>query len=180
MHARKTYGVAETFRFDQNTVGFTHPDGLAALMSGSPGVTAHYTSPPFHQRQRRDPTIRTIMTSYDVMGGSTTFAMMVTTEKFEKENSVAVRAVGKALMDAQELITRDRKAAVDVLIESVGRGWTADELLGVLDDPDIKFTLTPENIKTYSDFMADIGSIRNRPASWKELFFEHVHSLPGS
>jgi NitT/TauT family transport system substrate-binding protein len=180
MYARKKHGDAETFRFDKHTVAFTHPDGLAALLSGSPGVTAHYTSPPFHQRERKDPTIRTIMTTNDVMGGSTTFAMMVTTAMFQKENPVAVQAVTKALEEAQAFIARDRRAAIDILLESVGRGWTADELAGVLDDPDIKFTLTPENVKTYADFMADIGSIKNRPASWKEIFFEHVHALPGS
>jgi NitT/TauT family transport system substrate-binding protein len=50
----------------------------------------------------------------------------------------------------------------------------------VLDDPDIKFTLTPQNVKTYADFMADIGSIKNRPTSWKDLFFAHLHDRPGS
>jgi len=180
MHARKKYGEAQTFRFDPMTVAFKHPDGLAALLSGSAGVTAHYTSPPFHQKERKDPTIRTIMTSNDVMGGATTFAMMVATEKFQRENPKVVLAVASALEESQKMIHSDKKIAVEALLDAMGRGWEESELRAVLDDPDINFTLTPQNVKAYADFMIDIGSIKNRPSSWKDMFFEHLHSRPGS
>lgn len=180
MHARKKYGEAGTFRFDPFTVAFRHPDGLAAMLSGSAGVTAHYTSPPFHQRERKDPSVRTIMTTNDVMGGATTFGMMVATEKFQAENPIVVRSVANALDEAQRSIGKDKRAAAEILLESLGRGWDMSDVVAVLDDPDIGFTLTPQNVKTYADFMADIGSIKNRLGSWKDLFFEHVHNLPGS
>jgi NitT/TauT family transport system substrate-binding protein len=32
----------------------------------------------------------------------------------------------------------------------------------------------------YVDFMHKIGSIKAKPASWKDLFFPNVHTLPGS
>lgn len=180
MHARKKYGEAATYRFDPFTVAFKHPDGVAALLSGSAGVTAHYTSPPFHQRERKDASVRTIMTSNDVMGGATTFAMMVATEKFGKENPIVVKSVAKGLQEAQAFIGRDKRAASEIMLESLGRGWELDEVVAVLQDPDINFTLTPQNVKTYADFMVDVGSIKNRPASWKDIFFDHVHELPGS
>lgn len=180
MYARKKYGEAQTFRFDPMTVAFRHPDGLAALLSGSAGVTAHYTSPPFHQKERADPSVKTIMTSNDVMGGTTTFAMMVATEKFQRENPKVVLAVVGGLEEAQQAIEKDRTMAVQALLEKLGRGWDDKELHAVLSDPDIKFPLTPYNVKTYADFMADIGSIKNRPATWKDIFFEHVHNRPGS
>jgi NitT/TauT family transport system substrate-binding protein len=180
MHARKKYGESETYRFDKFTVAFRHPDGLAALLSGSAGVTAHYTSPPFHQRERKDPSIRTIMTTTEVMGGATTFGMMVSTEKFQSENPRIVKAVTTALDEAQKQITADKAAAAAILMETLGPGWQQDEVLAVLNDPDIGFTLTPQNIKKYADFMADIGSLKNRMGSWKDLFFEYVHDRPGS
>lgn len=180
MYARKKYGEAETYRFDPFTVAFKHPDGLAALLSGSAGVTAHYTSPPFHQRERKDPSVRTIMTTNDVMGGATTFAMMVATEKFQKENPTVVKSVAKGLEEAQAFIGGNKRAAAEVMLESLGRGWDLNEVMAVLEDPDIKFTLVPQNVKTYADFMVDVGSIKNRPATWKDVFFEHVHELPGS
>ena len=50
----------------------------------------------------------------------------------------------------------------------------------MLDDPDIKFTTTPENVLNYAEFMHDIGSIEHRPASWRDLFFPEIHGAPGS
>src|SRR5262245_20456678 len=73
MYAHQQDGAAEAARFDKFTVTMTHPDGVVALLSGSGGISAHFTSPPFHQRERKDPHIRTIITSDEVMGGSTTF-----------------------------------------------------------------------------------------------------------
>jgi NitT/TauT family transport system substrate-binding protein len=180
MYARKKYGEAETFRFDPYTVAFKHPDALAALLSGGAGVSAHYASPPFHQRELKDPSVRTIMTTNQVMGGDTTFAMMVATENFQRDNPKVVLAVTSGLEEAQKIIQSDKKVAVEALLESMGRGWSASELESVLGDPDIKFSLTPANVLTYATFMADIGSIKNRPGSWKDLFFAHLHERPGS
>jgi hypothetical protein len=56
------------------------------------------------------------------------------------------------------------------LIESAA-GFSVDELVEVLRHPDIRFTTTPENTQKYAEFMREIGSIENRLASWRELFF---------
>jgi NitT/TauT family transport system substrate-binding protein len=50
----------------------------------------------------------------------------------------------------------------------------------VLNDPDIRFTTTPENTAKYAEFMQEIGSIENRPESWRDLFFPEIHGEPGS
>jgi len=31
-----------------------------------------------------------------------------------------------------------------------------------------------------TDFMHETGTIKVKPASWKDLFFDNAHSLPGS
>ena len=41
-------------------------------------------------------------------------------------------------------------------------------------------TMTPENVLWYASFMQSIGAMKKAPASWRELFFSNVHSLPGS
>jgi NitT/TauT family transport system substrate-binding protein len=50
----------------------------------------------------------------------------------------------------------------------------------MLGSPEYRFTMTPENILKYASFMQSIGAMKNKPASWKDLFFPNVHSLPGS
>jgi NitT/TauT family transport system substrate-binding protein len=32
----------------------------------------------------------------------------------------------------------------------------------------------------YANFMADVGTLKVRPASWKDLFFPEIHSVDGN
>jgi NitT/TauT family transport system substrate-binding protein len=157
-----------------------HPDAVIALLGGSTGINAHFSSPPFHQRERKDPRIHTILSSDDVMGGSTTFTMISTTSNFRQQNPQIVAAVLKALEEANRMIVADRKMAADLLATSEGGGLSPEEILEVLNDPHVKFTTTPENVMKYAEFMHDAGSLKNRPASWKDLFFPEIHGVPGS
>jgi NitT/TauT family transport system substrate-binding protein len=181
MYARDKYGPSAATRFDKYTVAMTHPDGVVALLSGSNAITAHFTSPPFHQRERKDPQVRTIMTSDQVMGGATTFVMLSTTSRFRDRNPKVYGAVLAALRDAQARILADPAASARALLSAEGEGgFTVDEIAAVLTDADVHFTATPQNTMKYASFMHDIGSITHRPASWKDLFFPDIHDLPGN
>jgi sulfonate transport system substrate-binding protein len=181
MYAREKYGADQAYRFDKYTVTMTHPDGVIALLSASGGISAHFTSPPFHQRERKDSHIRTIMTSDEVMGGSTTFTMLSTTTAFREKNPKVYAAVLKALDDAIDVITEDKQDAAETLLASTAEsGFPLDEIVSLLNDASVKFTTTPENVMKYADFMHSVGSIKNRPASWKDLFFPEVQDAPGS
>jgi NitT/TauT family transport system substrate-binding protein len=180
MYAKEHYGAAQATRFDKYTVSMAHPDAVIALLGGSTGISAHFSSPPFHQRERKDPRIHTILSSDDVMGGSTTFTMISTTSNFRQQNPQIVAAVLKALEEANRMIVADRKMAADLLATSEGGGLSPEEILEVLNDPHVKFTTTPENVMKYAEFMHDAGSLKNRPASWKDLFFPEIHGVPGS
>jgi NitT/TauT family transport system substrate-binding protein len=181
MYAAERYGLAEAERFDRYTVSMTHPDGVVAMLSGSGDISAHFTSPPFHQRETRNPDIRTIMTSDDVMGGTTTFTMLSTTSAYHEQNPDIVAVFIAALEHAQQTIADEPDFAAQVLIEADGNaGLTHDEITSVLTDPDIRFSTTPANVLRYARFMHSIGSLREEPASWRDLFFEEVHELPGS
>ena len=181
MHAAQKYGAAEAFRFDRYTVTMTHPDALIALTSGSGQIDAHFTSPPFHQREIRDARVHTVLSSDDIMGGSTTFTMLSTTASFRTKNPQAYAAVLAALAEANELIRNDPRAAAEILFKAeAAAGFSADELVAVLQSADIKFTTTPENTEKYAAFMQEIGSIAHKPESWRDLFFPEIHGAPGS
>ena len=175
MYARQKYGTTETFKFDRYTVSMQHPDSVVALLSGNKQIMSHYASAPFHQRERKDPAIRTIMNTNDVMGGPQTFTMISTTTKFHDENPKAYATFVAALKQSFEIIRADKKAAAQVLLDSMGgKGWTVDELVEILNEPDIYYTTKPENVMNYATFMHDIGTLKNEPASIKELFFADI------
>jgi NitT/TauT family transport system substrate-binding protein len=182
MYAKQKYGPAQIYRFDKDTVTMTHPDGVIALLSGSGAVDAHFTSPPFAQRELKDPHIHTVLSTDDVMGGSTTFTMVSTTAKFREQNPKVFSAVLKALEEANRRIVADKKTAAEILLASTGgeKGFSVSEIVEVLDDHHVKFTTTPENVMKYASFMHDIGSIKSQPASWKDLFFPEIQGAPGT
>jgi NitT/TauT family transport system substrate-binding protein len=181
MYAAEKYGLPDATHFDRYTVPTTHADGVVALLGGSGAISAHFTSPPFHQRERKDPRIHTVMTTDDVMKGSTTFTMLSTTTAFRDRNPKATQAVLEALEEATAMIRTDRNMAAGVLLGSTTEsGFSRADLLEVIEDPSVKFTTTPENIMKYAEFMHRIGTIQHLPASWKELFFPEIHGAPGS
>jgi NitT/TauT family transport system substrate-binding protein len=180
MYAQQKYGAGEVTRFDKYTVSMTHPDGVIALLSGSGGITAHFTSPPFHQRERQDSRTRTIMTSDEVMQGSTTFTMLSTTTRFRAQNPKIYQAVVAALEEANQRIRDNKQLAAELLLSAGEGGFTESEILQAVDDPAVSFTTTPENVMKYARFMHGIGTIKNLPASWQELFFPEIHHTPGS
>jgi NitT/TauT family transport system substrate-binding protein len=106
--------------------------------------------------------------------------MISTTSKFRQENPQIFAAVLKALEEADRMIVADKNMAADLLAASEGGGLTREEIVEVLNDPHVKFTTTPENVMKYAEFMYGAGSIKNRPGSWKELFFPEIYGAPGS
>jgi sulfonate transport system substrate-binding protein len=181
MAAIKEFGPAQYARYDPYTVSLTHPDGVIALLSGRTEITAHFTSPPFHQRERKDPKIRTITTSNEIMGGPSTFTMLYAPSRFHDENPKAYAAVLQALQAAIDFINADRKAAAELFLKSDdGKGWKLEDVMEIINDPDIRFTTSPENVMKYANFMADVGSIKNRPKAWQDMFFPGIHGVPGN
>lgn len=181
MQALRELGKSDYAHYDPHTVSLTHPDGVIALLSGKSEVTAHFTSPPFHQRERHDPAVHTITTTNAIMGAPSTFTMLYAPTKFHDENPKAYAAVLQALQAAIDFINADRKAAAQVFLQSEeGRGWKLDDLMEVLNDPDVRFTTSPESLMTYANFMADVGSIKQRPAKWQDMFFGEIHAVQGN
>jgi NitT/TauT family transport system substrate-binding protein len=50
----------------------------------------------------------------------------------------------------------------------------------ILNDPDVRFTTSPESVMKYAAFMADVGSIKVKPNSWQDMFFPDIHGVPGN
>jgi NitT/TauT family transport system substrate-binding protein len=179
MAAIREFGKSDYAALDKYTVGLTHPDALIALMSGGGEINAHFTSPPFHQRERKSANIRTIMTSNDVMGGPSTFTMPYTTAKFHDENPKVYSAFLKALGAAITLINADKRAAAQTFLDMERQNMTVEEVLEVLNDPDVRFTTSPESIMKYADFMNTVGTLKARPGKWQDVFFPAIHDVPG-
>lgn len=180
MAAEKAFGEGQQNKLDALTVSLSHPDAQVALLSGASEITAHFTSPPFQYQQLEKPGIRTVLSSYDVLGGPATFNVVWTTSKFRSENPKLYDAFVKALDEATAIINKDKKAAAEAYLRISKDKDTVADILAMLNDPAIVYTTTPQNVMKYVDFMNKIGSIKVKPDSWKDLFFPNVHGAAGS
>ncbi|MGH8801366.1 MAG: ABC transporter substrate-binding protein, partial [Casimicrobiaceae bacterium] len=154
----REWGDANFARLDHLTVNMPHPVALQALVSEHGGVTAHFASPPFQYEELEHPGIRTVLDSYQVWGGPQTFILVWTTARFRDTNPTLYAAFLAALTEATGIIRRDPRHAVAIYREMTGnKGMTEDELLRMLADPSIRFTLTPQRVVPFAAFRARIG-----------------------
>jgi NitT/TauT family transport system substrate-binding protein len=178
MAAAKEFGEKEYARLDPLTVSLPHPEGMNLLLTGKTEVTAHFTAPPYQNIEAKKPGIHTILTSEDVMGGPSTFNLLFTTTKFEQDHPKAVEALVKALGEAQSFIKDHKGEAADIYLAASGGSNKAD-VLELLNDPGIQYTLTPQKMMTYATFMTRIGTLKATPQNWKDLFFPYIFDQPG-
>ena len=180
MAVSKEFGIENYKKLNPLMVNLPHPEGLRALLSGSAEITSQFTSPPFQNQALEAPGMRVVLNSYDVMGGPNTFLMVWATKKFRDENPKSYKAVVAALKEATDAINADKKRAAEIYVQAGGNKESAEKLLAIMNDPQVRYTMAPERILPYAQFMHQVGTLKNRPESWKDLFFPEVHNLPGS
>ncbi len=179
--AAQAFGEANWAKLDPLTVNMAHPTAMQALLSGRGEVTAHFTSPPYQYDELAQPGVHTVLNSYDVWGGPQTFILAWTTSRFREQNPKLNAAFQAALAEAPDIVNLQRPAAAAMYIKVSGdRSKSADELAKMLADPQLRFTLTPENVLKFTAFKSRNGTIKARPESWKELFFPEIHPAAGS
>lgn len=179
MAAAKEFGEANYNKFSTLYRNLSHPDGLAAFLSGKE-ITAYFSSPPFQYRALEKPGVRRILNSYDVTGGPATFLVAWATTKFRDENPKTFRAFVDAWREAEAFINKDKRAAAELYVKESNDKSGVDAILKLLNDPEIRITMTPENMMKIYDFMHKVGTVKPKAASWKDFFFPEVHNLPGS
>jgi NitT/TauT family transport system substrate-binding protein len=78
-------------------------------------------------------------------------------------------------------MVKEREALVARIYNTLATVKTKDaELMRILDDPDTHFTILPEGAMKYADFMHRIGTLKNEPTNWRDLFFSDIADWPGS
>lgn len=180
MWAEKELGAANRNKLDPLTVSMTHPDGATVMLSGGGEVTSHFTSPPFIQMETDKPGIRKLVSSNEILGGPVSFNVVATTGKFYQDNPKLVAIFMQAMQAATDIINRDKRAAAETYLRLTKGKQSVDEMLKIIGDPAIDYTLNPRNVLPFVDFMYRTGAIKVKPESWKDMFFPIAHTQQGS
>lgn len=180
MAAAKQWGMDKFKKLNDLMVNLPHPEGLNVMLSASGAIQSTFTTPPFQNIALKHPKVHIVLNSYDIMGGPNTFLMMWATERFRRENPQTYKAVLAALREATDWINAHSHEAAEVYVQDAGGKESLEEVEEIIRDPQTHFTLAPQRILSYAQFMNDTGTLKNRPASWTDLFFPDIHDLKGS
>jgi sulfonate transport system substrate-binding protein len=180
MAAANAFGSSQYDKLDHLTVTMSHPDGMQAMLSGASEIDSHFTSPPFQYQELENPKVHQVLSSYDVLGGPSTFNVIWTTAKFKRNNPKVYRAFFNAFKEAIRIIDQDKHKAAKDYVAWTNSKLTPEFIYKILASPGVSFTITPKNTIKYANFMYKHGIIKTEPKSWKAYFFSSVDALSGS
>ena len=171
MAAAKEFGDAKFGALDHLTVSMAHPDATAAMLGGASEITANFSSAPFQYRQMKNPGIRRILTSTELFDEPLSFNIIATTAKFRSENPKLYAAFRAALKEATDLINADKRKGAEIYLKVTGDKTPIDDMMDVLADPAIIYNTKVGGIGSFVGFMGRVGTLKNPPADWKDMFF---------
>ena len=180
MESAKRFGFENYSRLDPLTVTMAPPDATIALESGAAGITGVFSVPPYQYLQLEHPPIHTILNSYDVLGGPHSFTVAWTSARFRNDNPVLYKALIAAINEATQILGHDRRLGAQYWIDDAKSKLPLDQVTKYVSGPQVKWTTTPENTMRFADFMNRVGTLKNKPASWRDLFFPEIHHVHGS
>jgi NitT/TauT family transport system substrate-binding protein len=180
MASEQVNGVGKHSAFDAMTVSLAQPDGLISLVAGGSTVDSYIFAPPFSQQMRDKPNVHRVWSSTELFGSPITALASWTTERFRRDNPKHVAAFVAAVRDAIEVIRTDKAQAAAIYLKAEPSKLPAEFFAKVLEDPDVRFTLAPENSVRIAEYLTRIGTLKQKPSDWKDTFFPEIHAENGS
>jgi NitT/TauT family transport system substrate-binding protein len=172
MAAAKEFGDAKYAALDHLTVSMSHPDATAAMLGGAAEITANFSSAPFQYRQLKNPNVKRLLNSKDLFADDPmSFNVVAATSKFRTENPKLYAAFVAGMKEATDRINADKRKGAEIYLKVSGEKTPVEEIMEVLADPDIIYNNRVGGIRTFVNFMAKTGTLKNPPADWKEMFF---------
>lgn len=180
MMAAREYGDANWSKFDPFTVALSHPDALLALTNNTAGVNGHFSSSPFYEQEIKLPGVHLLTTNYEILGGPATAVVIAASAKYRDANPKSYKAFFDGLRQAIDAINKDKRAAAKTYLEQAkDTKDSVDDIYNIIAAKDYAYTLTPQKVFKTAEFMNKIGTVKTKPASWKDLFFPEVQGVPG-
>lgn len=169
MAAARTFGSEAWEKLDPLTVSMSHPDAVTALASGGE-VTSHFSGTPFQYRQLKQPGYHQVLSSRDIIGPHSV-SSIVMTSKFHDENPKTVSALLAAIKEATRIIKADKRAAAETYLRVTGDKMRVEEVVEILNDPNVIITIKPMGAEKIGEFMVKVGRVRAKPDDWRDYYF---------
>jgi sulfonate transport system substrate-binding protein len=183
MAAAKEFGWDNRAKYDQITVAMGNNEALAAMLSGKMEVKSHMTILPHSNMEIKSGKVTMLLSSKELFKEPYTTVASFATERFKKENPTAYAAVVAGFQEAIDFINAEPRKAAEVYLKNEKYTGTTEELVEMIQgktEDELTFISTPNTTEMFTDFMYKSGTLRNKPNSWKDIWFENTWDKPGS
>jgi NitT/TauT family transport system substrate-binding protein len=157
-------------RLDNLLVTLAHPDGMNALLAGKE-ITAHFTTPPYFNRELGQPGIRRILDGGEAMGTGFTFVVGVTTKSLYEKRNKEYRAFCAALKEAVGYVRRNPQKTAKLLAGQYK--IPVVELEKLLTASGNEYTDKIRGVERFAAFMVKAGYLSKMP-DVKELYWSNA------
>jgi NitT/TauT family transport system substrate-binding protein len=181
MAAARQWGWDQRFRLDPLTVSMSNPDGMAALLGRLSEVRNHATIIPFSTSELESGKTHIVLSSDDVMEPGSTSVVVWASARFHDPNPKLYAATAQAFEDAIDWINAHPHEAAEIYVAREPQKNGVDWVEHIIRDPaNIRYSATPRGLQTHAEFMHAVGTLKNKPENWKDLFWENMANKDGS
>jgi NitT/TauT family transport system substrate-binding protein len=169
-----------TDRLRQQLVEMPHQDSLDALTAGK-GVAAYFSSPPFTQIALKDPKVRAVTSSAEIMGGKTSFLVMASPKSAIAAHPKLPDVLAKAIDEASGIIRNDPRRAATVWLKwepshTLDARMVAEVLRELKDD----FGSGVFGIEGTATYLRRNNRLKEGIRSWKDVVAPAIAAGEGS
>ncbi|REG48719.1 hypothetical protein B0G80_5005 [Paraburkholderia sp. BL6669N2] len=160
------------------TVSLGHPEAMKLLLDSASDINAHFSSAPFVYEELARPRIRKVLDSYEVLGGPHTYNAVWACGDFHDANPTLSAAFVQALQESLERIVTDPAAAATRWIQAENTASVAAaQIEEIVRKPQNQWSMTPNKVMAFANFMKKTGLLSAAPVHAHELFFDNVGPL---
>jgi NitT/TauT family transport system substrate-binding protein len=180
MHTDQWFAFGAWSRLRQQLVAMPHQDSLEALTAGKE-IAAYFSSPPFTQIALKDPKVRAVLSSADIMGGKASFLVMASQKATLGVHPKLPEALAKAIDEASGIIRRDPRRAATVWLK-----WEPSHTLdarmveAILRELKDEFGSGVFGIEAMASWLRRDGRLKDKFWNWKSVVAPAIAVGPGS
>jgi NitT/TauT family transport system substrate-binding protein len=129
---------------------------------------------------RKSDKIHVVTTSKEILGEEMTGVALGAPKIFVDDNPAVAKVVIAAIEDGMAFMARDPDKSAEMYIQSENSKTPKDDIVGMLTDGSIVYSVAPAGLMKLAAFMAKTGEIKSPPNSWQDVFFPLLGARKGS
>lgn len=160
--------LGDPHALDNNLVAMAHPDGMAALLSGS--VDCQLTTSPYIFMEAEEDGIHEVEGLSDVWPEGNAFIVGLVSDDLVEKRPDVYEALVAATGEAMDFLNDHQEEAAAILCEK--EDVTAETMLEWMQDPGCAFDSKLPGVMDMAQFMEEAGFIEQAPESFEAITTE--------